>query len=238
MGPQDALLTVSPEQGPSLVGLANAASPHVSPVAAIFELVSLYGTGLGPSTAVNGTVVNGQAPTSLGDVQVLFDGVAAQLLYVGPNQINAVVPYRPNSDRSAVQVVTPSGTIDGLTVSNRPSEPEVFLAPAAPGRSAGAAAINQDGTVNSIKNPAAPESVVSIWVSGSGNGAFPVAVSASQQTLFASLEVLYAGQAPGLVMGVDQINFWLPSSGANMSMLGLELQIGNAASDGFFVYMK
>jgi uncharacterized protein (TIGR03437 family) len=240
LGPRDALLTVSPEQGPSLVGLANSAASHVSPVAAIFELVSLYGTGLGPSTAVSATVVNGKAPTSLGGVQVLFDGVAAPLLYVGPNQINAVVPYRPNTDRSTVQVVTPSGTINGLTISNRPSEPEIVLAPVGTGRITGlAAAINQDGTVNSATNPAAPESVVSVWVSGLGNGGnVPVSVSAFQQTFLGSLEVLYAGQAPGLVMGVDQIDFRLPASGATMSMLGLELQIGDAFSDDVFVYMK
>jgi uncharacterized protein (TIGR03437 family) len=240
LGPRDALLTVSPEPGPSLVGLANSASPHVSPIAAFFELVSLYGTGLGPSTAVSAKVVNGQAPTSLGGVQVLFDGVAAQLLYVGPNQINAVVPYRPNSDRSTVQIITPLGPINGLSISNRPSEPEIFLAPVGPGQIEGpAAAINQDGTVNSAKNPAAPESVISVWVSGFGNVAnVPVSVVTFQSPLFSypSLEVLYAGQAPGLVEGVYQINFRLPASG--VTMLGIALQVGDAMSDSVFVYVK
>jgi uncharacterized protein (TIGR03437 family) len=127
-----------------------------------------------------------------------------------------------------------------LTISNRPSEPEIFLAPGSRGQVAGlAAAINEDGTVNSAKNPAAPESVVSVWVSVLGNGGnVPVSVSAFQQTFLGSLEVLYVGQAPGLVMGVDQINFRLPAGGATMSMLGLELQVGDAVSDGVFVCMK
>lgn len=242
LGPMDALLTVSPGPGPSLVGMANSAASHVSPVFAIFELISLYGVGIGPSTPITAQVVNGVAPTSLGGVQVLFDGVAAPLLFVGPNQINAVVPYRPITDRSAVQVVTPSGTINGLTTSNRPSQPEIFLAPVGPGQIPGlAAAINEDGTVNSAKNPAAPESIISVWVSGCGNGDVPVSIVAyqqTQQTLFGSLEILYAGQAPDLVTGLYQFNFRLPATRPNMSMLGLELQVGDAVSDSVFVYMN
>jgi uncharacterized protein (TIGR03437 family) len=240
LGPMNALLTVSPGQGPSLVGLANSAASHVSPVFAQFELISLYGIGMGPSAPISAQLVNGAAPTSLGGFQVLFDGVAAPLLFVGPNQINAVTPYRSITDRSAVQVVTPSGTINGLTISNRPSEPEIFLAPVGPGQITGlAAAINEDGTVNSAKNPAAPESVVSVWASGFGNvGNVPVSVAAFEQTSFASLEILYAGQAPDLVNGLYQFNFRLPATGASMSMLGLELQVGEAVSDSVFVYMK
>jgi len=241
LGPLDALLTVSPGPGPSLVGLANSATAHVSPVFAIFELISLYGIGIGPSTPITAQVVNGATPTSLGGFQVLFDGVAAPLLFVGPNQINAVVPNRPATDRSTVQVVTPSGAINGLTISNRSSEPEIFLAPVAPGQVPGlAAAINEDGTVNSAKNPATPESIVSVWVSGFGDfdSNVPVAVVAGQQTLFASLEVLYAGQAPDSVSGLYQLNFRLPATRPNMSMLGIELQVGDAVSDAVFVYMN
>jgi uncharacterized protein (TIGR03437 family) len=243
LGPMDALLTVSPAPGPSLVGMANSAASHVSPVFAQFELISLYGVGIGPATPISAQVVNGEAPTSLGGVQVLFDGVAAPLLFVGPNQINAVAPYRPITDRSAVHLVTPSGTIDGLTISSRPSVPEFFLAPVSPGQITGlAAAINEDGTVNSIKDPAEPESIVSVWVSGFGNGGnVPVSIVAYQQTqqvLFGSLEILYAGQAPDLVTGLYQFNFRLPATRPNMSMLGLELQVGDAVSDPVFVYMK
>ena len=241
LGPMDALLTVSPGQGPSLVGMANSAASQVSPVFATFELISLYGIGIGPSTPIGAQLVNGEAPTSLAGFQLLFDGVAAPLLFVGPNQINAVIPYQPATDRSVVQVVTPSGTINGLTISNRPSEPEIFLAPVGHGQIPGlAAAINEDGTVNSATNPAAPESIVSVWVSGFGNvgSNVPVSVVAWQQNLFASLEVLYAGQAPDLVAGLSQINFRLPATGASMSMLGLELQVGEAVSDPVFVYMK
>ena len=240
MGQLDALLTVRPGPGPSLVGMANSAATHVSPVFATYELISLYGTGIGPATPVSARVVKGEAPTSLGGVEVLFDGVAAPLLFAGPNQINAVVPYRVLTARSVVQIVTPSGTISGLAISNRPSQPEIFLAPPAAGQPDGlAAAINEAGSVNSAKNPAKPESVVSIWVSGFGNvGNVPVSVVTLQESLYLSLEVQYVGQAPDLVTGLYQINFRLPAAAAPMSMLWFGLQVGDALSVGAFVYVK
>ena len=58
------------------------------------EIVSVFGVGLGPDQpALAQPSSSGLVSTRLGGTQVLFDGVAAPLLYVGPNQINAVVPY-------------------------------------------------------------------------------------------------------------------------------------------------
>jgi uncharacterized protein (TIGR03437 family) len=84
-------------------------------------------------------------------------------------------------------------------------------------------ALNQDGSVNSQKNPAPPSSVVTIFASGPGrlfgqqvDGSItgeatsvpilPVAVLQENR----SLEVLYAGNAPGLVLNTLQVNFRLP----------------------------
>src|SRR6185369_16969098 len=66
-----------------------------------------------------------------------------------------------------------------------------------------AAALNEDSTVNGLRSPAAPGSVVSMYVTGM-DGKPGVYFGAR------SAEVLFAGQAPGLAAGVQQINFRVP----------------------------
>jgi uncharacterized protein (TIGR03437 family) len=94
-----------------------------------------------------------------------------------------------------------------------------------------AAALNQDGTVNSSTNPAAPGSAISIFATGAGaysqqvgdgtlgprQPPFPtpvIGVSAliGPEVPFRGKQapVLFAGQAPGLVAGVLQMNLLIP----------------------------
>jgi len=54
-----------------------------------------HGVGLGPSQPVTAyPAASTPYPTTLGGTQVLFDGVAAPMLYATANQINAVVRGR------------------------------------------------------------------------------------------------------------------------------------------------
>jgi uncharacterized protein (TIGR03437 family) len=92
--------------------------------------------------------------------------------------------------------------------------------------------------LNSKANPAAPGSIVAVWATGAGFLDLPVSVLRSEGGLAYSLEVLYADQAPGMVTGVIQINFRLPSAAQVASTLGFQLLIGEALSDLFQVYMK
>ena len=58
------------------------------------EIVTLWGVDLGPEAGGGARLdSSGRLATSIGDTQVLFDGVAAPLTYAGKNQVNAVVPY-------------------------------------------------------------------------------------------------------------------------------------------------
>jgi uncharacterized protein (TIGR03437 family) len=95
-----------------------------------------------------------------------------------------------------------------------------------------AAALNQDGTVNSAANPAAPGSIVSIFATGLGPmtppqsdgsivipplpiNTIPIQVYGEPASLSplppasVPLPIQYAGQAPYRVAGVSQINFSL-----------------------------
>jgi uncharacterized protein (TIGR03437 family) len=106
------------------------------------------------------------------------------------------------------------------------AEPEVFRNP-----DGAAAALNQDGSLNSAANPAKAGSIVSVWATGTGSiyprlrdGQISTAAQdyACCQVAIApdySLGpiyppgpvVLYAGAAPGMVAGVVQINFQIPA---------------------------
>jgi uncharacterized protein (TIGR03437 family) len=260
LGSAGSLLLDLPGQPASLVGIQNSAGIQVSSNVAPYELVSLFGVGLGPATALGGQIVNGALTDSLGGVQVLFNNVAAPLLYVGPNQINAIVPSSVvEQDTTAVQIITPNGTLTGPTISVVPSEPEVFQngPPMPPGGPA--VALNQDGSLNSATNPAAGGSVVTVWATGGGleNSAhsedgmippylfgplLPVSVLSPMYTITGgldSLEVLYAGSGPGMVTGALQVNFRLPQSvGTYDGQIPCQLQIGAAASSRFSIYVQ
>jgi uncharacterized protein (TIGR03437 family) len=199
------------------------------------EIVSLYGLGIGPPAAVQGQIKGGVYAASLEGYQVLFDGVPAPLLWLGPTQVNAVVPQALSGDYTHIELVTPAGTVDGPTLAVREAAPYVFsynlATPLVDGTNSLAAALNQDGTINSPQNPAKAGQIVTIFVSGGGddfgpfmpdgtvvdssnfhNSLLPVAVLSDPlgSAPGTSLAVLYAGEAPQMVLGVMQINFQLP----------------------------
>ena len=246
--------------GPSLLGVANSAGSTGSGLIAPAELVSFYGTGLGPATPLDTQVVGGVVGSTLGGYQLLFGGVAAPLLYISANQINAVVPNEASGqDSVSVALVTPSGTFPLADLSIRPSEPEVFYYPVSVDGVTNnyAAAINQDGTLNSAMNPAHAGEIVAIWGTGAGAAcamylapadgtiipgagvqpALPVSMLAGND----SLEVDYAGDSPGEVFGLLQVNFRipqpLPSAAAASGSLAVSLQVGAAIGAPVSVYV-
>jgi uncharacterized protein (TIGR03437 family) len=247
--------------GPSLLGVANSAGSVASGLIAPAELVSFYGTGLGPATPLNAQVVGGTVESTLGGYQLLLGGVAAPLLYISANQINAVVPNEVSGkDSVSVTLVTPTGTFPLADLYIRPSQPEIFRDPVV----SNAVAINQDGTLNSLSNPAHAGELVSIWGTGSGApGGSPffadgVIVPISGGTLSSpalpvsilfgddSLEVVYAGDAPGEVFGLLQVNFRVPlplpygvgAPNAEPGLLPVSLQVGTAISVARWIYVE
>ena len=65
------------------------------------EVVSLVGNGIGPSTGVvYQPGLQGQAPRTLGGVQVFFNGIQAPIIYAQSNQVNAIVPVELSGQTS------------------------------------------------------------------------------------------------------------------------------------------
>jgi uncharacterized protein (TIGR03437 family) len=83
---------------PSIKGVTNAASYAIGAVSP-GELVTIFGTAIGPATAAGATTdpATGKLATTIGGVQVLFNGTAVPMIYASSTQVSAVVPYEMSS---------------------------------------------------------------------------------------------------------------------------------------------
>jgi uncharacterized protein (TIGR03437 family) len=234
-------VTLTVSAAPLVVqGLLNAATLTPSPIAP-GEIVTITGSGLGPVTGVAARPsAAGAFESRLSDVRVLFDGVAAPLLFVRNDQINAIVPYAMHG-RFSARIQVESGTSFSVPIEARvvDSAPGVFTAT---GTGKGQiAALNSDLTVNSLANPAERGGIVTIFGTGEGQTdpagqdgrvistdlrrpLLPIVVRIGGRTA----EVLYAGSASGLVSGIFQANIRVPEDIA-AGAVPLEIQIGGAA---------
>jgi uncharacterized protein (TIGR03437 family) len=127
----------------------------------------------GPQTVYIGTDVPNPfpMPTTLGDVQVMFNGTPAPLYYVSPTQINFVVPMNaPTSGLADIQVlqVSTGRVLAAWPMPMNTASPAILMTTAYAGRFRQAAVINQDGTVNGPQNPAPRGSYISIYATGQG----------------------------------------------------------------------
>lgn len=206
------------------------------------EIITLYGHDIGPAAPTGGQVLRGHFPTQIGDTQLFFDGIAAPLLYAGPYQINAVVPFQVQ--KSTALILRRSGVDTGpITLPVSAAVPGVFLQ----GNPAleMAAATNQDGTLNSAANPAARGSIITFYATGAGtlapppgNGeVLPLTLPLPVPSMGASVliggkqaPVQYAGSAPGAVAGLLQVNVTVPEDAPTGAAVPLQLYIGDFVS--------
>ena len=225
---------------PSISAVANAASysPAVSPG----ELVAIFGSNLGPAAPMGLQLdASGSVATTIGDTQVLFDGVASPLIFTSAGQVNAIVPfgvavttgvqvqYQGQASLSLPMIVVPAAI--GIFSLNSSGVGQAF-------------ARNQDGSLNSPLNPAAPGSIVTFLATGAGQwspagvdgaiagaGDLPRPILPVHATVGGqAAEVQYAGAAPGGVEGVMQANLRIPAAGQAGAAVPLLLQVGDSTS--------
>jgi uncharacterized protein (TIGR03437 family) len=200
-------------------GITNAAS-YATGALSPGEIVTLFGSGMGPASIVTATVnALGLIDNALAGTRVLFDGVPAPMVYTRTDVVAAVVPYGTAGKASTMVQVEYQGQL---------SAPASYaIAPATPGifqLGSSSWALNQDGTVNSPSNPATAGSIVVLYATGAGqtnpagvDGSlaavpFPAPVGKVSVTIGgASALIVYAGAAPGEVAGLMQINVTVPS---------------------------
>ena len=155
------------------------------------------------ATFATGPLAPGSIATLMGsqfsgkNVSVTFNNIPGQVLFSNATQINLVVPASLGDATSAQLVVTVDGVASApLTVS---------LAPFAPGIFANGV-LNQDYSVNSSKQPAAPGSVIQIYATGLSGAGMITAKIGSEVVA----QPYYAGPAPGFA-GLQQIDLILPT---------------------------
>ena len=226
------LNTIAPPAAPpAIAAIVNAASMGQPGFIAPGEIVSIFGSSIGPDVPSSYRLDAARRISSnLDGLEVLVDGLAAPVLYASKTQINVVVPFALTPITNSASVVveiqrngrgTATATAEGVY-----SLPGIF-------ESEGAGLIlNQDGTLNAKDNVAKSGSIISLFATGLGpmspvppDGSFAgtrgskpdlrlqVFVGTSVLGPFtpvAADSVTYAGDAPGQVEGVVQIDFRLP----------------------------
>jgi uncharacterized protein (TIGR03437 family) len=224
------------QDGPCLSpAIANAAGLIPTGDVAAGEFVSLLGVGIGPQTGVSTSPgSNGLLPVQASGAQVFFDELAASLMYVQAGQINAQVPWEiAGRSSTQVKVVYNGVATNPETLQVLETEPGLFYIDLR--NSLQGAVLNQDGSVNSVNNPAKVGDVVAIFGTGGGAAAapgitggywgtgantllappFPASIDPTGSPAAAYIgqvnaPVIYAGTAPTLLSGFFQVNVRIP----------------------------
>ncbi len=195
-------VSVGPDTG--TVAITNAASLAAGSIAP-GEIITVFGAGFGTNA------------------QLLFDGLPATLFYTSATQINALAPVSLATNSTAtISIVVDGAAIAGSAVPVVPAAPGVFTTSGATGQ---AAAINQDGSLNSASNPAARGSVVSLYATGQGSSPSDITLTIAGY----NAPLLYAGPAPGFA-GLMQINAQIPCGFLPPGIQSVALSIGGVAS--------
>jgi uncharacterized protein (TIGR03437 family) len=235
---------------PTINSVVNAASflkGAVSPG----EIVTLFGTSMGPAAAAYATVdpATGKLATTIGGVQVLFSGTAAPMLYASATQISAIVPYELAPIASpSVWVKYVGQTSNAYPLTSATTAPGIFTQNAS--GSGPGAILNQNFSLNGPGNPAAKGSIVMVYLTGEGQtspagvtGAITTATLPPPQVtpapLLQTIGVLingqpalwtYAGEAPGLAAGLMQLNVQIPPTAQSGVPNSITVSIGSNMS--------
>lgn len=201
-------------------------------------IMTIYGNRLGPADfAVFQLNQQGLVPTTLAGLSVTVDNRPAPIWFTYDKQINFIVPWATRTDGAAVPVcVTYSGTTSCVQVSTTLAAPGAFPCNAvacalnqdfsinqtnngaAPGSVvqifmtgfgkldsgmvdggvAGTTLLRPVGTVTASANPP-------------GTGGCGIFACAGGAGGFKNAEVLFAGAAPTLVLGANQVNLRIPA---------------------------
>jgi uncharacterized protein (TIGR03437 family) len=241
---------------PPIAAVTNAASFATGPVSP-GEIVTLWGTGIGPATPAYATTdpATGKLATTIGGLQVLFNGIAAPMIYAGSTQISAVAPYEMAPVASpGVWIKYAGQTSNAFQLTSAAAAPGLFTQNSS--GSGPGSILNQDYSMNGPGHPAAKGSIVMVYLTGEGQtsppgvtGAITTATLPAPQVTPAPLLAIgvtingqpapyvYAGEAPGLVAGMMQLNVQIPpnapsgalpifvSIGGNISQSGVTVSV-------------
>ncbi|HVV43704.1 MAG TPA: putative glycoside hydrolase [Bryobacteraceae bacterium] len=220
-------VTIGSAQGVVLTGttqqsaVRNAASQTLTP-ASPGEIITLPALNSDPS------------------VRVLINGVAAPVIFSGSGQVSVIVPFELDLSQPA-QIEVQQGEATAMhSVPVAAASPAIFTMNAS--GSGQGAILNQDFSVNSAANPATAGSVIMVYATGFGalspsppDGQIAQALASTTSAVTATVggvpaEVLYAGAAPDLVAGVEQVNIQVPPGVTPNAAAPISLAMGSYTS--------
>jgi len=222
-------------------GVVNAASESPGPVCP-GEIVKVYGKSIGPNEPMYGQLEGGGVlVTEILSTRVLIDGVPAPLLYVSAEQIDVIVPYRVKPESAIRMVVERHGqTSIPVRLDVVSANPAIF---SQDGSGRGQVwAFNENGTPNSVANPARVGAVVTFFATGQGHME-PSSVAGrlaeppfSKPILPISVDVAgeaavveYAGASAGHVNSLLRVEIRVPAQ-VQGGLLPVVLRVGPAMS--------
>jgi uncharacterized protein (TIGR03437 family) len=234
---------------PTIMAVVNAASYVRSSVVSPGEIVTIFGTNIGPATPAGLALdpSTGKVATLIGGVQALFNGIPAPMVYASSTQVSAVVPYETAGITTPPVWIKYAGqTSNAFQLASVTTAPGLFTQNSS--GSGPGSILNQDNNVNGPGNPAAKGSIVQVFMTGEGQtspqgvtGALTTAALPPPQVTPAPLLAIgvtingqpalytYAGEAPGLVAGVMQLNVQIPAN-AQSGNLPITVSIGGNTS--------
>lgn len=218
--------------GPVSVQIQNGSTTQVIEPSGILNAASLAAGPVSP-----GEVITLLGSISGGAPAIFVNKVPATVTYAGPGQINAIVPFGLDLSKPAVVSIQQGQAISTTSVPVTAATPAIF---AVSGTGVGPGAIlNQNYSVNSAMNPAAQGTVLMVYATGFGaltptpaDGQLTHTLATTTSPVTATIDgvaadVLYAGVAPGLLAGVEQINVRVPAGVKTNPAAALSLHIGS-----------
>ncbi len=246
-------VTAAPVATTTVVAIQNAASSIPTSLSPGLNIL-IYGTNMGPATLTKFQVAaNGALATTVAGTQVMFDTFAAPIIYTSSTLVSVMVPYEIAGRVSTALVVT--YTAPGSASGSSSTALQLRVVDTAPGiytltqtGSGQGAILNQNGSVNGTGSAAeAVGNYIQIFGTGEGqtspagvDGAIlpnrlplPAPVDLVTVTIggvpVTAANMNYAGEAPGLVSGVFQVNAKIPP-GVGPGAVPVVVTIGGVAS--------
>jgi uncharacterized protein (TIGR03437 family) len=211
------------------------------------QVVSVFGPGVGPGSDRNLEIDDDRVTRQLGANRVLFDGVPAPLLFLSNQQLNLVTPLSlDGKTETEMQIETEGGWSQIIRLEVKSATPGLFTLNASGQGQAAALNTAADGalSVNGADNPIPRGGILVLYATGLGTpdrGDDGQVVDPTGQDLpqlntpvtvtISGVEarVIYAGGAPGLVLGVWQLNVEVPA-GIDPGQVSVTIEVNGETS--------
>jgi uncharacterized protein (TIGR03437 family) len=252
-----ALLRLSNAQPTQAAANVTNAASYATGAVAPGEIVTLFGSALGPANLVTLELTNPLlVANALAGVHVLFDGVPAPMVYASAGQVSAVVPYEVAGHSTTTLQVEYLGA-----VSTAVSLPVTAVVPGlftqySSGFGPGSILNNVDYSLNTATNPVSrgcDTCYVDIYLTGAGvttpastDGLVVAAPVYTTLSTFPQVpadvpvtvtmggvpcpNIVYAGAAPDLISGLTQITVQVPEAVTPGPSVPLMVTIGGVSS--------